>query len=46
MSNRIIKKDLARKIIEAGENWAKGKGCTQLGSDVEIDNDVSYEFHL
>lgn len=40
------RKGIARKLIAAGEKWAKSKGCTQMASDVEIDNTDSLLFHL
>ncbi len=36
---------IAKKLIIKGEEWAKSKGCTQIGSDIEMDNDISYKFH-
>lgn len=39
------KKGIARLLFKAGENWAKANGCTQIGSDIEWDNTVSYDFH-
>lgn len=38
-------KGIARLLFKAGEEWAKSKGCTQVGSDIEINNTVSYKFH-
>lgn len=38
-------KGIARLLIRSGEDWAKSKGCTQVGSDIEYDNTVSYKFH-
>lgn len=38
-------RQLARKLILSGEEWAKGKGCTQIASDVEFDNSLSQEVH-
>lgn len=34
------------KLIAAGEEWAKEKGCTQIASDAELDNARSIEFHI
>ena len=39
------KSGIARKLFLEGEKWLKENGCRQIGSDVYIDNDVSYEFH-
>jgi aminoglycoside 6'-N-acetyltransferase I len=37
---------VARKLIEAGEGWAKSRGCRELASDAELDNVHSQKFHL
>ena len=38
-------KGIAKSLIANGEEWARFKGCTQMGSDIEMDNDISYKFH-
>jgi aminoglycoside 6'-N-acetyltransferase I len=38
-------KGIAKALARSGEQWAKTKGCTQMGSDVEFHNNSSYEFH-
>ena len=40
------KNGYARALVEACENWAKEKGCTEFGSDCEIGNTESLRFHL
>ncbi|EST12582.1 aminoglycoside 6'-N-acetyltransferase [Sporolactobacillus laevolacticus] len=37
---------LAKKLIAAGEEWAKAKGCRQMGSDTELANQSSLNFHI
>lgn len=39
------RKGLGYLLIQKAEEWAKIKGCNQLGSDVEIGNDRSIAFH-
>lgn len=39
------KKGIARKLITAGENWAKQKGIKQIASDTDIANFPSIDFH-
>jgi aminoglycoside 6'-N-acetyltransferase I len=39
------RKGVAFQMLAAGELWLKEKGCTQIGSDIYIDNQVSYDFH-
>ena len=36
---------IARELVSACEQWAKGKGCTELASDCELVNTVSQAFH-
>ncbi|HRW35313.1 MAG TPA: hypothetical protein P5107_09690 [Thermotogota bacterium] len=33
-------------LNKAGEQWALSKGCTQFASDIEVGNDISFQFHL
>lgn len=37
---------IAKGLCLAGEDWAREKGCTEFGSDIEIHNIDSYNFHL
>jgi aminoglycoside 6'-N-acetyltransferase I len=37
---------IGRALIHAAEQWALRQGCTEFGSDAEIDNDVSHAAHL
>ncbi|MCX6216631.1 aminoglycoside 6'-N-acetyltransferase [Spirosoma sp.] len=39
------KQGIANKLIRVAEDWAKQKGLTQLGSDTEITNSSSIDFH-
>jgi aminoglycoside 6'-N-acetyltransferase I len=36
---------VGRALIAAVEEWARSNGFTELGSDVELDNDVSLRAH-
>ncbi|MBQ8313338.1 MAG: GNAT family N-acetyltransferase [Clostridia bacterium] len=40
------RKGIARHLVAACEDWARGVGCTEFGSDCEIDNTDSLAFHL
>jgi aminoglycoside 6'-N-acetyltransferase I len=40
------RKAIGRALIHAAEQWAIRQGCTEFGSDSEIDNDVSRVAHL
>jgi aminoglycoside 6'-N-acetyltransferase I len=33
-------------LVQAAEAWARSQGCTEMGSDTEIDNLVSFQAHL
>jgi|SRR5690606_23358266 aminoglycoside 6'-N-acetyltransferase I len=37
---------IGRALIRTAEEWAKARGCTQLGSDTWLDNVQSQLFHL
>ena len=40
------RKGIGGALIHAAEQWAIRQGCTEFGSDSEIDNDVSRAAHL
>jgi aminoglycoside 6'-N-acetyltransferase I len=40
------RKGIGRALIRAAEQWAASKGCTEFGSDADIDNDVGHAAHL
>lgn len=37
---------VARSLLQACENWARGVGCTEFASDCELDNHTSLAWHL
>lgn len=37
---------IARELLKACEEWARGKGCTEFASDCEINNTDSLKFHM
>lgn len=37
---------IARALLHACEDWARSIGCTEFGSDCEIDNHASLAWHL
>ncbi|MDQ3291226.1 MAG: GNAT family N-acetyltransferase [Bacteroidota bacterium] len=39
------RKSISRKLLQAGEDWVKENNCRQIGSDISLENKVSYEFH-
>jgi len=36
---------VGRALVEAGEQWARAKGCTEMASDRELANEASGLFH-
>lgn len=38
-------KGVAKALLQAGEAWAKEKGCQEFASDCELDNLASFNFH-
>jgi aminoglycoside 6'-N-acetyltransferase I len=40
------RKGIGRALVQAAEQWAMRQGCTEFGSDSEIDNDASLAAHL
>lgn len=36
---------VGRALIEAGERWARSRGCSEMGSDAEIDNHAGDAAH-
>jgi aminoglycoside 6'-N-acetyltransferase I len=36
---------IGRKLVEQAEKWAQSKGCEEMASDSEIDNDLSLSAH-
>lgn len=37
---------IAKQLLQACENWAKSKGCSEFASDCELINADSLRFHL
>ena len=40
------RKHIGATLVEAAENWARTKDCTEMGSDCLLDNDVSFDAHI
>jgi aminoglycoside 6'-N-acetyltransferase I len=36
---------IGRRLIEAAEQWTLSRGCTEIGSDAELHNEVSHSAH-
>ncbi|MBI3151919.1 MAG: GNAT family N-acetyltransferase [Chloroflexi bacterium] len=37
---------IAGTLTQAAEDWARGKGCTEMASDTWLDNEVSIRAHV
>ena len=40
------KQGIAKKLVEECEKWSLKKGCTEFASDCELNNSISFNFHL
>jgi aminoglycoside 6'-N-acetyltransferase I len=40
------RKGIGRDLVEAIEAWARAKGCRELASDCELDNELSRAAHI
>jgi len=36
---------IAQEMVRYAEDWGKNKGCSELGSDCELENTLSIDFH-
>ncbi|MEO7538692.1 MAG: aminoglycoside 6'-N-acetyltransferase [Pyrinomonadaceae bacterium] len=36
---------IGSRLVRSAEDWARQKGCTEMGSDAEVDNVVSQQAH-
>ena len=39
------RKGIGRALVAAAEEWARSKGCREMASDAEIENQVSHNAH-
>ncbi len=39
-------KGYAKELLEACQQWAKRKGCSEFASDCELENEESLRFHM
>ncbi|WP_201777891.1 aminoglycoside 6'-N-acetyltransferase [Ornithinibacillus contaminans] len=40
------RKGISTELFNEGKSWLKENGCKQIGSDMEMDNQDSYPFHM
>lgn len=40
------RRGIGRRLVAFAEQWAKAKGCTEMGSDAEMGNEMSIAAHL
>jgi aminoglycoside 6'-N-acetyltransferase I len=39
------RRGVGRRLVEAAEQWARSRGCTEMGSDAELSNTLSHRAH-
>lgn len=42
----VRRRGLGAALIRAAEDWARGRGCTEMASDTEISNHLGKQAHL
>ena len=42
----VRRRGVGRRLVRTAERWARGLGCTEMGSDCLLDNAVSLRAHL
>ena len=45
VAGKFRRSGVGAKLIAAAEEWARGLGCVEMGSDAVIDNEVSQRAH-
>ena len=45
VEQRYRQQGIGGRLVQFAEEWARQKGCTEMGSDAEIDNIVSQRAH-
>ena len=46
VENRYRRLGVGRELVAFAEGWARGKDCSEMASDAEIDNEVSLQAHI
>ena len=41
----LRRQGVGRRLVEAAEQWARSRGCTEMGSDAELSNAPSHRAH-
>lgn len=36
---------MSRRLLERAEAWCRRRGCTEIGTDAELDNEAAQRFH-
>jgi aminoglycoside 6'-N-acetyltransferase I len=45
VNDEVRGQGIGRILVQAAEDWARGQGCTEMGSDTWLDNQVSIDAH-
>lgn len=46
VDDEVRRQGVGGQLVKAAEQWALARGCQEMASDCEIDNDVSLRAHL
>ena len=41
----LRRRGIGRQLVQAAEDWARGRGCREMASDAEVENAVSRRAH-
>ena len=41
----LRRREIGRRLVDAAERWAISRGCTEMGSDAELSNELSHRAH-
>ncbi|MCP4289972.1 MAG: GNAT family N-acetyltransferase [Gammaproteobacteria bacterium] len=44
--NHMRRSGVGRKLVNAAEDWARSRGCTEMASDTDLGNQTSKTAHL
>lgn len=42
----VRQRGIGRQLVRTAERWARERGCTEMGSDCLLENDISLRAHL
>jgi aminoglycoside 6'-N-acetyltransferase I len=45
IQEKFRRQGIGGALLRAAEGWARGRGCTEMASDTQLDNDISQRVH-